>query len=467
MNNETTTDIDSYDGLPMPKRVYAVIAVSLGVTLAVMDTTIVNVALPSIAEVLQLTEADSIWIINAYQLAIIMSLLSMSAMGEIHSYKKTFLSGMTVFTLASLACGLSTNFYSLVISRLIQGVGAAAMMAVNMTLLRLSYPKHMLGKGIGWNATIVALALVAGPSIASLILAFGSWHWLFWINIPVGFIGIIFGLKMLPNNIVKLSERSFPRRDAILNALFFGSMVLAVEGYSHNWEKWMVILLIVLMITVGYIYINRQRHQTYPLLPVDLMRIPIFSVSVVTSICSFTAQMLALVSLPFYLQHTLGYTASEAGLLYISWPFVILFVAPIAGSLIGKIHAGILGGIGLSIMATGLFFLALLPDNASQANIVWRLMLCGAGFGLFQSPNNNVLMTSSPQKRSGSASGMLAMARLLGQTAGATILALLYHLTNGAAPRASLYVASVIALCACLLSISRMVIPKNMPTSTK
>lgn len=458
--------VESYDGLPMPKRVFAVIAVSLGVTLAVMDTTIVNVALPSMAEILNLTEADSIWIVNAYQLAIIISLLSMSAMGEIHSYKKTFLSGMTLFTLSSLACGLSSGFYSLVISRLTQGVGAAAMMAVNMTLLRLNYPKRLLGKGIGLNATIVALALVAGPSIAALILSFGSWRWLFWVNIPVGIIGLFVGTRALPNNIVKLSQRRFPRKDAILNALFFGSMVLAVEGYSHDWQPWMVATLVATMVCVGYIYVKRQLHQEFPLLPVDLMRIPIFSVSVVTSISSFTAQMLAMVSLPFYLQHTLGYSASEAGLLYISWPFVIVFVAPMAGALIGKIHAGILGGVGLAIMSLGLFCLALLPDDASQPNIVWRLMLCGAGFGLFQSPNNNVLITSAPPQRSGSASGMLAMARLLGQTSGATLVALLYHLTHGAAPRTSLYVASVIALCACILSISRMAIPRT-DTKTK
>lgn len=447
---------ENTDGLPMPRRIFSILTVSLGVTLAVMDGTIVNVALPSMADALDISAADSIWIVNSYQLAIIMLLLAMSAIGEIYSYRRLYTVGLGVFTLASLCCGISTGFHSLVLGRLLQGVGAAAMMSINMTLLKLSYPKRFLGKGIGLNATIVALASVAGPSLAALILANTDWRWLFLINIPLGIIGLILGWNSLPKNLVKLSERRFPRMDVVLNALFFGSIVLALEGFSHGLNGWTIGGLAVMAILVGYIYIHRQLHLRYPLLPIDLLRVPLFSMSVVTSISSFTSQMLAMVSIPFFFQNRLGLSSAETGMLFTAWPVAIMAAAPLAGSLIGKIHAGILGGIGLASLAVGTSTLAMLTQDASQTDIIWRLMLCGFGFGLFQSPNNNILMTSAPQARSGSASGMLAMARLTGQTTGATLVALFFGLFGMDAPLASLWTAAAVSLLACLLSVSRL-----------
>lgn len=456
MNN-----IEQTDGLPMPRRVISIITVSLGVTLAVMDGTIVNVALPSMAEALSISAADSIWIVNSYQLTIIMLLLAMSAIGEIYSYRRLYIAGLSIFTLASLCCGLSTGFHSLVLGRLLQGMGAAAMMSINMTLLKLSYPKRFLGKGIGLNATIVALASVAGPSLAALILSHTDWRWLFLINIPLGLIGVTIGWKSLPKNIVKLSERRFPRTDVVLNALFFGSIILALEGSSHGFNGWTIGGLAFAAMSVGYIYLHRQLHLRYPLLPIDLLRIPLFSMSVVTSISSFTSQMLAMVSIPFFFQHNLNLTSAETGMLFTAWPVAIMVAAPLAGSLIGKVHAGILGGIGLASLTLGTATLAMLTTDATHFDIIWRLMLCGFGFGLFQSPNNNILMTSAPPARSGSASGMLAMARLTGQTLGATIVALFFGLFDATAPQAALWTAALVSLFACLLSLSRLKIKNS------
>lgn len=451
-----TTIEQVYDGLPMPQRIFAILTVSIGVTMAVMDVTITNVALPSMAKALQLSNADSIWIVNSYQLSIIMFLLAMSSIGEIYSYRKTYLFGLSIFTLASLFCGLSSGFYTLVFGRVLQGLGASAMMSINMTLLRLSYPKKHLGKGIGFNATLVAIATVIAPTLAAIILTYASWRWLFLINIPLGVIGLITGYYALPKNIVKLSDRRFPKGDILLNALFFGFLVLTVEGISHGFNGWMVLGFAVVALAIGFVYIRRELTLPYPLLPIDLMKIPLFSMSVLTSIASFTAQMFAMISLPFYFQHTMQLSASETGLLFTAWPFAIIFAAPLAGSLIGKIHAGILGGIGLGMLSLGIMFLALLPDNATHIDIIWRMMLCGAGFGLFQSPNNNILITSAPPSRSGSASGMLAMARLTGQMTGATMVALMFHLFGDGAPRISLWCGAAVALVACGVSLGRL-----------
>lgn len=455
------SNVKTYDGLPMPRRLLAIATVSLGVTLAVMDVSIMNVALPSMAEVMHLTEADTIWIVNGYQLAIIMCLLAMSSMGEIYSYRKVYLAGMSVFTLASLACAMSVNLPMLVFSRMVQGVGASAMMAINMTLLRLSYPKKWLGKGIGLNATLVAIASVVGPSLSAVILSNLSWPWLFLINLPLGAIGLAMGWKSLPANVVKLDERGFPKVDIVLNAVFFGSFILALEGFSHGFPAVAISVAAAVFAVVGFVYLRREFSEKYPLLPIDLLRIPLFSMSVMTSIASFTAQMLAMVSIPFYLQNTLHLSTSETGMLFSAWPFSIMFAAPLAGYLIGKVNAGVLGGIGLALLSFGIGSLAMLPETPTYIDIIWRLMCCGFGFGLFQSPNNNVLITSAPLDRSGSASGMLAMARLTGQTTGATLVALFFHIFGANAPKSALVAGSAVAFWACVFSLSRLLIKKK------
>lgn len=458
MDNSKATE---YDGLPLTRRIFSVMTVSLGVTVAVLDVNIMNIALPSLSVSMHLSEADTIWIVNGYQLAIIMCLLAMSTIGEIFSYKRVYLAGLSVFTLASLACAFSHDFLTLVASRMLQGVGASAMMSINMTLLRLSYPKRWLGKGIGLNATLVAIASVLAPSLAALILTNLSWHWLFLINLPIGAIAVVMGVKALPGNVVRLNERHVPKLDMVMNALFFGSLILIVQGFSHGFSVSTIAGTTIVCSCVGFLYLKRQLNREYPLFPIDLMRIPLFSLSVLTSVASFTAQMLAMVSIPFLFENTYGLSESETGLLFSAWPLSILVAAPLAGSLIGKVDAGKLGGIGLALLSFGIGALALLPDQPSYGDVVWRLMCCGFGFGIFQSPNNNVLITSAPMNRSGSASGMLAMARLIGQTTGATLVALLFHLFGSEAPHTALWAGSAVALAACLISLSRLKLKKE------
>jgi DHA2 family multidrug resistance protein-like MFS transporter len=447
----------------MPRRVFSVIAILMGITLSVLDGTIANVALPTIAESLHLTSAASIWIINAYQLAIVVSLLSFASLGEIYSYRRLFKVGVVVFTLSSVACACSQGFATLIAARVCQGFGAACMMSVNMTLIRLTYPRRFLGRGLGLNATFVSMAAVAGPSIAAAVLAVAHWKWLFLINLPIGIAAFALSCKFLPANPPRTVARSFSLTDAVMNALFFGGLIFAIEGYSHGMSLTTIALLGVFTVAVGYVYIRRQLHETYPLLPFDLLRRPIFAISFVNSICSFVAQMLGMVTLPFYLQHTLGYSAVEAGLLLTAWPFVTIVVAPMAGILIERIHAGLLGCIGLGISAVGFVLLALVPPHPSHADLIWRMMLCGAGFSLFQAPNNSILLSAAPTHRSGSASGMLAMARLCGQTSGAALVALFFGLHGAQGTHTALWVAAGVSVFGCVLSSSRtaMTLPTN------
>ena len=447
------------DGLPMPQRLGAILAVAFGVSLSVIDGTVANVALPTIGQQLGISAADSIWIVNAYQLAIMVSLLSLSALGDVVGYRKVYIGGLMLFTVASVGCSLSGSLQALVLARVMQGFGAAAITSVNTSLIRFIYPKARLGRGMGVNATVVATSSVAGPTLAAGILSAADWPWLFAVNVPIGLAALALSRRFLPENPVRVREHRFDWRDAVMNALTFGLMMASVEGFSHGLDPRVLSLGVAALIVVGFFFIRGQLREPYPILPFDLLRIPIFSVSVATSVCSFLGQMLAMVALPFYLQQACGYNDVETGLLLTAWPAVIMVVAPAAGLLVERIHAGLLGGTGLTMMAAGLFLLAFLPEHPTDFDIIWRLVLCGAGFGLFQSPNNSILIASAPPERSGSASGMLATARLAGQTTGAAPMALLFHVVPENSTHTALLLAGGFAVAGAAVSLARIRLP--------
>ncbi|MEG1406099.1 MAG: MFS transporter, partial [Alistipes sp.] len=306
----------------MPRRIWAILAVAFGVSLSVLDSAIANVALPTISQELNISSADSIWIVNAYQLAIMISLLSFSALGEGVGYRKIYIGGLALFTIASLGCALATSFSTLVCARVMQGFGAAAVTSVNTTLIRTIYPRCQLARGMGVNATVVAVSSVAGPTLAAGILSMAEWPWLFAVNIPVGLLAIFMSRRFLPENPVKIVNHRFKWSDGVMNALTFGLMMASIEGFSHGIDARLISLGVAALLVIGFFFIRSQLREPYPILPFDLLRIPIFSVSIITSICSFLAQMLAMVSLPFYLQHTFGYNEVDTGLLLTAWPAV-------------------------------------------------------------------------------------------------------------------------------------------------
>lgn len=443
----------------MPRRLGAILAIAFGVGLSVLDGAIANVALPTLGRELAVSSSESIWIVNAYQLAVMISLLPCSALGERIGYRRIYVAGIALFTLASAGCALAGSFAALALARTAQGFGAAAITSVNTTLIRIIYPRTQLGRGLGINATVVAVSSVAGPAVAAGILSVADWPWLFAVNLPIGIAAFALSRRFLPENPVRVQGRGPDWRDAAMNALTFGLLTASLEGFTHRLAPQLIAACIAALLLVGTLFIRRQLREERPLLPLDLLRIPIFSVSVLTSICSFLGQMLAMVALPFYLQHEFGYDEVATGLLMTAWPAVIMVVAPIAGILVERVHAGFLGGTGLTAMAAGLFLLAFLPDDPAPFDIAWRLVLCGAGFGLFQSPNNSILIASAPPQRSGSASGMLATARLVGQATGAALMALLFHIVPENSTHTALLLAGGFALTGAVVSITRIRLP--------
>ena len=446
----------SQDGLPVPQRYGAIITIALGIMMAVLDGAIANVALPTIARELYASPAESIWIVNAYQIAIVISLLSLSFLGDMLGYRRVYQVGLALFIATSLFCALSSSLNMLTVARILQGFGGAALMSVNTALIRIIYPQRFLGRGMAINSLIVAVSSAAGPTVAAAILSIASWKWLFLINIPIGILALWLALRFLPDNTQKATQQKFDVPSAIMNALFFGLLISALSGFAQGQNRGLILGELVALVVVGVVFIRRQLSMTVPLLPVDLLRIPIFAMSMCTSVCSFCAQMLAMVSLPFFMQNVLGRDEVATGLLLTPWPLATSVMAPIAGRLIGRVHAGLLGGLGLAIFASGLFLLALLPSQPTDADIVWRMILCGAGFGLFQSPNNHTIVSSAPRNRSGGASGMLGTARLVGQSTGAALVALMLNVFNDGGTHASLVLAGIFASVAAVVSMARM-----------
>lgn len=457
-----TSETEETDGLPLPRRIWAIIAVAFALCMSVLDINIINVVLPTLSHNFGTSPAVTTWIINGYQLAIVITLLSFSSLGEIYGYRKVFLSGIALFCLTSLICALSNSFWTLTIARIFQGFSASAITSVNTAQLRTIYPKSQIGRGMGINAMVVAISAAAGPSVASGILSIASWHWLFAINVPLGIIALVLGIRFLPRQ-EEHSKRKFDKISAIANAITFGLLIYTLDGFAHHERYDYLIAQLAVLIAVGIYYVRRQLGQTSPLLPLDLLRIPIFRLSILTSICSFTAQMLAMVSLPFFLQNTLGHSEVMTGLLLTPWPIATLITAPAAGYLVERIHPGILGSIGMALFCVGLYSLSTLTAESSDLSIILRLIVCGAGFGMFQTPNNSTLISSAPKQRSGGASGMLGMARLLGQTFGTTLVALLFSfVVSGNSTATCLIVGSVFALIAAVVSSLRLSQPSSI-----
>jgi DHA2 family multidrug resistance protein-like MFS transporter len=441
------------DGLPLPRRYWAIAAIILAIVMSVLDSTIVNVALPLIAREFQVSAAASIWVINAYQLSILMLLLPLAALGEIVGYRRVSQAGVLIFTLASLACALAPTLLSLSLARVIQGVGAAGIMSVNAALVRFTYPHRFLGRAIGINAFVVASSAAVGPTIASGVLAVAHWRWLFGINVPIGLVTLLIALKSLPES--ERTARAFNYGGALLYAGSLGLILSGLQALAHHAATFLALAQIGLGALLGWLLTRHELPRAAPLVPFDLLRRPIFTLSLATSVCSFMAQMSALVSLPFEIQR-LGHSAVETGLFMTPWPLALALAAPFAGRLADRYPAGILGGLGLAVMATGLLLLAFFPSSGGSLGLIWRMAVCGLGFGFFQAPNNRTIMAAAPRARSGAAGGMLSAARLLGQTLGAASVAILFRAYAAAGSSVALCLAAALALTGALVSLVRL-----------
>jgi DHA2 family multidrug resistance protein-like MFS transporter len=432
----------------------ALVAVLLAVALASLDTAIANIALPAIAADLHAQPAASVWVVNAYQVTVLATLLPFAALGDLVGPRRVYLGGLAFFTAASLACALAPTLPLLAGARALQGIGAGALMSVNIALIRLIYPAARLGRGVGLNALVVGVAFAVGPSLASGVLALASWPWLFAINVPLGLLSLAFAWPALPRQARR--GHGFDPLTALLTGSSFAGLIAALGAAAQREAAWHVGLPLGLALVSGALLLRRQAGHPAPMLPVDLLRRPMFALSVTTALASFATQGLAFVALPFYFEDQMHRSAVDTGLLMTPWPVVVALVAPLAGRLSDRYPPGLLGGLGLALLSAGMAAMATLAPGAGGLDIAWRMALCGLGFGFFQSPNLRALMASAPPERSGGASGMIAVARLTGQACGAALVALCFGLAGAAGPLWALALGAVFAALASASSFARL-----------
>ena len=441
----------THDGLPSPQRYLAVGVLLMTLVLVVLDGAIANVALPSIAASLGADASSTVWVVSSYQLAVLVALLPCGALGEIYGPRRIFLGGVALFTVASAACAFAGNLPALVLSRFIQGLGAGAIMALAMMNMRFAVPRQLLGTIIGFNAMTIAISSAAGPAVAGAILSVARWPWLFAVNIPLGvialscggFLGQIQGVKR------RLDAAALVANTLMFILFFSGADRIAVAPVSGC-------VLIGGSIVCLSVLLRLERHNSTPIVPTDLLAEPAFRVAVIASVACFTGQMLSYVALPFYLQHTLRMTPALAGLYMMPWPIATIIVAPISGRLADRVKTAWLCAAGGALLAIGLLIAGLSPPDPKGIGFLVGAIIAGTGFGLFQTPNNRILLLSAPKERSGAAGAMQGTARLLGQTLGAISMSIIFAtMPLSGAPNIALVLAGMCAAVAALVSLSR------------
>lgn len=443
---------DEGGGLQAPQRYWAVAALGMTIALSVLDSAGVVVALPVIAKDLTVSASDAVWIVNGTQLVVMMTLLPLSVLGERLGYRRIYLGGVLVFGLGSLAGTLAQSLPQLIAARVLVGLGASAMMALSSAMVRFIWPASKLGKGMATLTLMVMASSTAAPAIAAFLLAAGSWRWIFAFPGLVAAASLAVGVLALPSPAG--SERPIDWRSASLAAATFGLLIVGLHGLGESPRR--SLLELAAAVIAGTVLIRRELGVRAPLFPVDLLRIPLIGLSAATSVLSYAAQTGAFVVLPFMLQGPMGRTPMETGLLMTPWALTVCFVAPISGRLSDRHSPGLLGSLGLAALCAGLLLLAAVPADVDNFDLAWRLALCGLGFGFFQTPNNRAMIVSAPLERTGGAGGLLATARVLGQTLGATGAALMFHGLGPHAQKPALLAAAAAAGLGVVVSVLRL-----------
>lgn len=454
------------DALVVKQRRIAFAAVVLGSVMAVLDATLLNIALPTITGALHTTAASSVFVINAYLVACAVMLLPFASLGDIVGHRRVYLWGMAIFTVASGACALAPTLGSLVAMRIVQGLGCAAVVCGTLALLRQIFPPAVLGAVLGMNALTIAAATTAGPAIGGIVVSYFSWRWLFGVNVPIGMLAIVLALRSLPA--AKPTPAPFDTSGALLSAASIAAFMLGIDDLALAARHTAACAELALAMLLLVAFVRHQRRSAYALLPLDMFRSRRFAVAALTSLLCFVAQGIAFVSMPFLFQKVFGVSPVESAMLFTPWPLAIAFCAPLAGRLADRASAGAISTAGAAAFAAGLAALACLDNDPATWDVCWRTALCGVGFGVFQTPNNREMLSNVPSERTGKAAGVLHVVRTLGQALGAAVVSILLALAaiGGGAPaaevhgeaRASSHALWVACCCACvaaMLSVSR------------
>ncbi len=441
------------DGLAPLPRFLAIVVMTCAVCACSMTFGIVNAALPALSTAFGVAPQQTVALVGSFQVSMVAALIPLAALGEIIGYRRVYLTGLVLFGAASAMVSASTQFETALFWRFIQGFGAAGVLSVNTAILRFVYPKNGFGKGLGLNAFVAGSSTAIGPSVAAAVLSIGNWHWLFLINVPICIVALIVGLAVVPEtpranrrlNTISLAQHMFA---AII--LLSAIQMTAIRGIS----VYSAVLGLIGVIGL-YFYIARELRRDIPLFPLDLLRIKPFRLSVSASVLAFASQIMVLTVLPFWLERAMHASQGDIGYLLSVWPMMSMIAALASGALLDRISARALGVIGMAIFSFGMAILIFVTPATSYQVIALAMSFCGLGFGLFQTPNNKMMLSAAPYERAGSASGSLGTARMIGQSFGSAGAALALAFTPTVALNISIPLAILFSLAAALASANR------------
>ena len=438
-------EMDVEDGLPMPRRVWAIAAISFGTALFVLDGNVANVALPTIARDLGVSNAEVTNVVTVYQLVLVMVLLPFSSMGDRIGHRTLYQAGQAIFLVASALTFFADSFGVLLAVRAGQALGAGMALSVSAAMLRTVYPARSLGSGMGINSVVVASAGAIAPTLGGFVVEHFDWRWVFIAGAPMALLSLLIG-RSLPEP-VKLMDRKRETVSGIWSALTLLLVIGGLQWATHGAEWWPGAVAAAIGVLSLLLLVRRERARANPVLPVDLLATPVLGLSALAAVAAFMASGGIMIALPFLFQQSYGYSAAEVGLLLLPFPLTLLFVAPFAGWLSDRIAATKLGLTGMALAILGLVLLMTMGSNPGWQAIAWRLAIMAAGFGLFFAPNSRLIIGRAPKARAAAAGGMLSTSRLLGQTLGAAMIGVLLAagMGTGPAPMAAAIVLCVLA----------------------
>lgn len=453
MLGATVVTIGEVDGLDGWQRRFAAASVGLATMMAVLDGTMINVALPTISKALAVAPSAAVWVINAYQIAVAIILLPLGRAGDVFGRRPVYFVCLSIFTLGSIGCATAGGLLSLALWRIVQGLGGAGMMGITNAMLRFIYPARLLPRGMSTNTFVVTGTLALAPSIASTIVVLAGWRWLFIVNIPICILALLVGWRTLPEG--RRGHLPLDADGMVLCMVTFGFVIVAMNAVAHGATFTLAAAISLAAVLSAIAMIRHQIRAERPIFPVDILRTRIFGISIITMVAAAAAQTIAYVAIPFMMQLDLGRSQLEIGILFLPWPIAQAAGAVIVGLIASRFGAGFLSGFGLLLFAAGLVSLATFPIGNAPASLVWRMALCGAGWGIFQPPNSRAIITSVASERTGTASVMGALGRVCGQAGGAALVASLFHLFPQSGRFAALWCAFLIAILAATASFSR------------
>ncbi len=397
-------------------------SVSLGVFMATLDGSIVNVALPTLERELNTSFALVQWVVLAYLLTLVTLTLVVGRLGDMFGKKPLYIAGFFLFILGSGLCGLSQNIYALIGFRVLQALGAVMTMSLGAAITTEAFPPSERGKALGITGLMVSLGAISGPTIGGLLLGSLSWHWIFWVNLPIGLLAVLVGLRVLPNY-KPVGRQRFDFAGAAVLCIGLLSLLMAITlGQERGFDHPLTLSLLGLFLLFVFLFIRIETRQEQPMVDLRLFSNRLFTVNLVTGFLTFVCSAGMVILLPFYLQIVLRLDPRTAGILLAVVPLSMGITAPIAGSLSDRFGTRPLTVIGLLILLAGYLSAQSLGTDTSPLRYALTLLPVGVGMGAFQSPNNSTIMGSVPRQRLGVASGLLSITRTMGQTLGISIM---------------------------------------------